>query len=100
MNLNDYFNPVELDKPQIDSNLGDATFFKNIYVHTINTPVNNLDGIDLVIMGIVEDRNAIVPGSSNAPDSVRNKLYQLSKINKINIVDLGNFKSGKKINDT
>jgi arginase family enzyme len=100
MNLSDYFNPVELDQPQIKSSLGDAAFFKNIYTHTVNTPVNNLKGVDVVIIGVGDDRNAIVPGSSNAPDLIRNKLYQLTKINKINIVDLGNFRQGKNINDT
>jgi len=100
MNPSDYFNPVELDKPEIQNILGEKAFFKNIYTHTANTPVNNFDGIDLVIIGIGEDRNAIVKGSSKAPDLIRNKIYQLTSVPKIKIVDLGNFKVGKEINDT
>ena len=100
MNLSDYFNPVELDKPGISTHLGESVFYKNIYTHTANTLIHNLKGIDLIILGIGEDRNAVIPGSANAPDAIRNKLYQLAKIKKINIADLGNFKVGKKVNDT
>ena len=100
MNLSDYFNPVELEKPELNTNLGNSVFHKNIYTHTINSPVNNLNGIDLVILGIGEDRNARIKGAADAPDFIRSKLYQLSSIKNIHIADLGNFKTGKEINDT
>lgn len=100
MNLSDYFNPVELDKPDLLSNLGNAIFYRNIYTHTQNNPVNNLEGIDLVIIGVEEDRNAHLLGAAKAPDEIRKKLYQLSAIADLKIVDLGNFKRGKEIFDT
>jgi formiminoglutamase len=100
MNIIDYFHPVELEQPVVSSNLGNASFNKKIYVHTANNPIHNLNNIDLVILGIQEDRNSAVPGAAQAPGPIREKLYQLAAVQKINIVDLGDFKNGQSINDT
>ena len=55
----------------------------------------------MAILGIPVDANAFIKGSREAPDQVRNKLYQLRKINKnLKIYDLGNIKNGESVNDT
>ena len=102
MDLKDYFDPVELDKPDVYTNLGDKVFYKNIFTHSQNNPVSNINinGYNLAIVGIKEDRNSVVKGSAMAPDIIRNKLYQLAAIDKIKIIDLGNIKQGNTINDS
>jgi arginase family enzyme len=61
---------------------------------------NISDATKLVLIGLSETRNAFeinVPGNS---EIVREYFYQLAAINRIEIVDLGNLKSGKKVQDT
>lgn len=56
---------------------------------------------DLILIGIKEDRNAIVPGSAQAPDEIRKQLYNLNRIGpRFKILDLGNLKLGQTINDS
>lgn len=101
MNLNNYFNPVELDKPEDAEIQSDSIFGKNIKVNTPSTPIDEISNYNIAIMGIPEDRNSSNKGVSLAPDNIRAKLYQLYKINdKLKIIDLGNLKEGNTYNDT
>ena len=101
MNLNNYFNPVELDKPEDAEILSDSIFGKNIKVNTPSTPIGEISNYNIAILGIPEDRNSSNKGVSLAPDNIRTKLYQLYKINdKLKIIDLGNLKEGNTYNDT
>ena len=101
MNLHDYFDPVSLERPDTHHLSEKAVFCKNIYIHTPDTPVLNLDQFDLALIGIPEDRNAMVKGSAQSPDLIRHQLYQLFRVNsKLRIVDLGNLKTGNTIQDT
>ena len=101
MNIPDYFDPVALEKPSNLHLSEKALFCRNIYIHTPDTPVQNLDQFDLAIMGVPEDRNASVRGSAQSPDQVRNQLYQLFRVNpKLKIIDLGNLKPGNAPQDT
>jgi formiminoglutamase len=101
MNLNNYFNPVELDKPENTEILSDSILGKNIRVNTPSTPIDEISNYNIAILGIPEDRNSSNKGASLAPDNIRTKLYQLYKINdKLKIIDLGNLKEGNTYNDT
>jgi len=101
MNLNDYFDPVSLEKPThhvLDNHL---LFCRNIDIHTPSFPIHDLEKYKVVIIGVPEDRNSINTGSAQAPDKIRNKLYQLIRTNnKFKIFDLGNMKAGKTHEDT
>ncbi len=98
MNLNDFFDPVRLNKP-INYNVGKDLFRKNIFINTENSPIKSKD-FNLAIIGVKEERKSINKGCQLAPDKVREKLYQLSKINKsVKIADFGNLKTGHNIND-
>ncbi len=56
---------------------------------------------DLVIIGVCEDRNAIVPGSAQSPDEIRKHLYNLNRIApRLKVIDLGNLKVGHTANDS
>lgn len=60
-----------------------------------------IEKADLVIFGVEEDRNSMVPGSAKAPDKIREHLYNLNRIApRFKILDLGNLKAGKSENDT
>ncbi len=101
MNIQDYCDPIGLDRPA-DHHLSDkAVFCKNIYIHTPDTPVKNLDQFNLVLLGVPEDRSARVPGLAEAPDQIRNHLYRLFRVNpRLKIIDLGNLKCGSNVQDT
>jgi len=101
MNLNDYFDPVSLLKPEFNQIPEEFTLSRKITIHTPDQPVKDLQTFDLAIFGVPEEKNATVKGSSDAPDSVREKLYQLCSVNrKTKIIDLGNLRITQNINDT
>ncbi|WP_372773947.1 arginase family protein [Mangrovibacterium sp.] len=55
----------------------------------------------IVLIGVEEDRNAISRGSAASPDKIREQLYGLNRIaSRHKILDLGNLKVGKNVNDT
>jgi arginase family enzyme len=101
MNIQDYCDPVSLDKPE-NLHLSDkALFCRNIYPHTPDTPVEDLDRYNLAIVGVPEDRSAGLRGSGASPDQVRNELYLLYRVNpSLKIIDLGNLKCGNTVQDT
>ena len=101
MDLNGYFDPVSLERPEYNFLPEEDTFSHNISVHTPDQPIHELDKHQVAIFGVPQDEQAFLKGSREAPDEVRSKLYQLSKINKnIRIYDLGNLIPAPTINDT
>ena len=60
-----------------------------------------LEKAKIVIIGIEEDRNAVVKGSSKAPDAIRKYLYDLNRITpRLKILDLGNIYPGQRVDDS
>ena len=101
MDLNDYFDPVNLDNTTEGVPVQPGSFCKNIRVHTLNQPIPELEGFHIALVGVKEERNTYNKGTSGAPDIIRDKLYQLSRINnQTNIIDLGNLKPGSHPTDT
>ena len=101
MDLNGYFNPISLDKPEFGYLDDRETFSHNISVHTPDLPIRDLDKHQIAILGVPQDGNAYIKGSGKAPDEVRSKLYQLRKLQRnMRIYDLGNMKITAQINDT
>ena len=101
MDLNDYFDPVSIQKPLTHHVRPNDEFGKKLTIHTPDQPICDLTHFDIALMGVPEDRNSRNKGSSSAPDYIRQKLYTLSKIrNKIKIIDLGNMRPGKTPADT
>ncbi|SFE61732.1 arginase family protein [Sunxiuqinia elliptica] len=61
----------------------------------------SLDKAQIVLLGVEEDRNAVVTGSAKAPNIIRQHLFNLNRISpRFKILDLGNIKTGKTPNDT
>ncbi len=101
MNLNDYFDPVGLESSATDHLSDKAVFCRNIYINTPDSPLQDLDRYDLALLGVPEDRNASVRGSSRSPDLIREHLYRLFRVNsRLKIIDLGNLKPGNNVQDT
>jgi formiminoglutamase len=101
VDLNDYFNPVSIEKPDYEHLSGPAGFSHNISIHTENNPIKDLKKFRIAILGVPEGRNSPGLGSSRGPDIIRDQLYRLSRIpGKARIIDLGNMKNGSTFNDT
>ncbi len=101
MDLNDYFEPVALDKPEESFRSGDALFGRNIRIHTASIGIDEISNYNIAILGVNEDRNSGNTGASEAADRIRMKLYELSRVNeKLRIIDLGNLKRSVTTNDT
>lgn len=101
MDLNDYFDPVSLEKPADSIGASDEMFGRNIRINTASNPIDEISNYQLAILGVNEDRNSRNTGSANAPDNIRRKLYELYRINdKLRIIDLGNLKNTASPQDT
>jgi formiminoglutamase len=101
VDLNDYFDPVSIEKPEFEHLADPARFSHNITIHTENSPIKDLNRFRIALMGIPDGRNSPGPGSSKGPDIIRDQLYSLSRLpGKARIIDLGNMKNGAKFNDT
>ena len=75
---------------------------KSIHVHTTQEGVPDLEGIQIAILGVKEDRNSFDNfGSGEDLDKVRKYLYQLFPGNwHTKIADLGNIEKGNSVTDT
>jgi len=94
------FDPVALEKPPFIAESPNL-FSRNIKVNTDSHPIESLQDIKVVIMGIPEDRNAYNTGSALSPDHIRTALYQLFRNNhRLSIADFGNIKAGNTFHDT
>jgi arginase family enzyme len=101
MDLNYYFEPVSMDKPETPVNFSESMFGRNLRINTASSPIDEISDYQLAILGVHEDRNSANAGSSSAPNLIRQKLYDLSRVNdKLKIIDLGNLKQTAKPEDT
>lgn len=99
MDLLDYFDPVDFE-------MFECAEWAN-KKHTLGTLLQkNQDKIkvekaDLILIGVEEDRNSVVAGSSMAPNEIRKHLYNLNRIApRLKVIDLGNLKIGHTVTDT
>ena len=77
--------------------LGDA-----LQVYTSDNGFPNLDGVQLVLLGVKDGRASIDnPGCGEAPDAVRKYLYRLARpYEPLSVADLGNIAAGATVEDT
>ncbi len=101
MDLNDYFDPVSLDPPEVQFLEMDQTFAGQVRKHTPDQPIPDPKEFRLALVGLPEERSSRNKGCAAAPDHIRKHLYQLSRIpSRLPILDLGNLKPGKNPVDT
>ena len=98
MEISLFFEPVSQSDIPVNKHLLSHSF----KIHTEESGFPDLEGIQLALIGVGEDRGAINnAGCCDAPDEVRKYLYQLfAGPWNCNIVDLGNIKRGHDIKDT
>jgi len=101
IDLNQYFDPVCLDKPEAEPLKGSAAFSHNVAVNTGNVPLDDLSSFAIAVIGVPDDRSSSNAGASHAPDAIRRSLYSFSRLpGKLKIADLGNLRPGTSFEDT
>lgn len=92
------FNPELIDISKFSNK--DDLFINNITLFSENNPVKSFENIDIALIGVQDERNSDNKGASKAPDLIRKELYKLYIPSAVNIIDIGNLKSGKTVKDT
>jgi len=101
MSLSDFFTPIDAEKIIPKKGYFTSQLGNKIEHFSVDFP-DLEEKIDIAIIGVQEDRNAVNnAGCALAPDYVREKLYQLHEGNYTSkIVDLGNIRRGDTVTDT
>lgn len=96
-----YFLPINITEYSVSALQNNPELFYNkIYIFQENEKFNIKD-FNIALIGVSETRNSINEHDYNSPKKVRQQLYNLTAPYLTqNIVDLGNFKLGKKVSDT
>ena len=102
MDLSLYFDPVSVDGlhiPEAEHLTGRLLHYILMYDPEAMLDISEAD---MAIIGVPEARNAYQnPSCSLAPDEIRRQFYQLYNWRKdVKIIDLGNIRIGKTIEDT
>lgn len=97
--LNEFLSPINVAELNDDNGYNDAQLGSILKFFEEELP--DLDGIDIVLVGINEFRGAGWVATENAANAVRKQFYQLHYWHKdISLADLGNIKTGASINDS
>ncbi len=97
MDLTILFSPIE--ESVYENITSPASFFKNIRAFTEKMPDHK--DAHIAIFGVREERGTSNKGTSEAPDEIRKKLYNLKKgSGAYRIVDLGNLNPGHDLEET
>lgn len=101
VSLQDYFDPVSLEKPEYEHMEAKDCLLSQLTINTANNPIKSTKDFSLALIGVPEDRNSPNIGTATGPDEIRKQLYRLSRIpTKLAICDLGNLKTGSSYSDT
>ena len=102
MDISIYFEPISLEELASDDQSASSRLQSTTRIFSDSNKFPELDGVQLAIIGIGEDRAALQnKGCSQAPSVVRNYFYSLySHWNNVEIADLGNIIKGHSIDDT
>ena len=102
MNLSLYFDPVTVASLHIPDAESMTDRLLNHVLMYDPAATLNIEEADIAIVGVPEVRNAWEnPSCSLAPDEIRRQFYQLYPWRKnVRIIDLGNLRLGKDIEDT
>jgi formiminoglutamase len=95
INLIDYLSPLKEDLLEFSdsSNLSHRLVSVDKFKGEISS--EGLKAYDLAILSVPDDRESKNVGCSQSPDLIRKQLYRLFKpTSKVNIIDLGNLKTG------
>ena len=90
------------DSPTIRIRPGKNTFGETIGIYRDKNDFPDLEGVDLAIVGVKEERGAVDnKGCADGVDYIRKAFYQLfNHWPQLKVIDIGNVKLGKELNDT
>ena len=102
MDLCSYFEPISREGICLDGVDFDASLASAVDSYFADGPFPDLKNVNLAIVGVPEDRNAVLNrGCAAAPDKVRNYLYRLARpAEGMAVADLGNIAPGKSPEDS
>lgn len=102
MDISIYFEPLELESSIVSGDPEGKLIGDKVSAHTPQGGFPDLDDIEIAIIGIKEDRNAVAnAGCGEGPDYIRHEFYQLFPGNyPMKLADLGNIPRGHTISDT
>lgn len=101
MELIEYFDKIDLDKLTICQKVKKNKYsLYHIDKNSKSQSITNLNDYKVAILGVPEERIISNKGTAKAPDIIREKFYRLNQPENARIVDLGNLKQGKTLNDT
>ncbi len=102
MDIAEFFEPIDTAVPSKGGKLHPLMLANFTNTNLKNKGFPDIDGADIAIIGVKEDRNASGNnGCSIAPDYVRQYLYRLFRgPYNTKIADLGNILAGDKVTDT
>ncbi|GAA4805037.1 formimidoylglutamase [Olivibacter ginsenosidimutans] len=102
MSLVDFFSPIAVEEFTPPNGFLTSQLGTHIVAYIDEFPDYERESVDLAIIGVMEDRNALNnEGCALAPNYVREKLYHLHRGEYTpKIVDFGNIKAGAQVTDT
>src|SRR5688572_4532377 len=97
-----FFSPVNIDEITGGVSFKDYQFGTLFSIYNSEDNFPELDGVNLAIVGVTEERNAVNnSGCKSAPDAVRAYLYKLYGGSfEVKVADLGNIHPGHSTEDT
>ena len=102
MDISTFLEPISEKCFSVAFRPGKLTLGETISIYRTEDNFPDLEGVDLAIIGVKEERGAIDnKGCADGVDYIRKALYQLfNHWPQLKIIDIGNVKIGKEINDT
>ena len=95
----DFLDPVNLSEISLDAGYKEGQIGKVVQLYEDEFP--DIDEADLILVGCSEQRGAALLHQSGAANAIRNEFYSLFYWHQdIKLVDIGNVKTGKSMNDT
>jgi len=95
----DFLDPVNLSEISLDAGYKEGQIGKVVQLYEDEFP--DIDEADLILVGCTEQRGAALLHQSGAANAIRNEFYSLFYWHQdIRLVDIGNVKTGKSMNDT
>ncbi len=93
--LKDYFNPVNQE-------FKNSRYTEGAYGNSclLNNAFDKNKTAQIALFGITETRNAFNGSFDSDTNLIRSYFYKLAEIPRLNVIDLGNLKSGKLVKDT
>lgn len=97
-----YLQPVRIPEFHTPFGVNQRQLGDTLLIYEEDGPFPDLEGIDIAIVGVMEDRMAINnKDCAAAPDAIRKKLYSLYQENRgMKVADIGNIRPGHGIEDT